>query len=110
MNVRRAQALARRARRLAEVKRQAAMAKSLEELAREAVRLQLEHRSPPKAQALLKVLSKNTSDKPKQQASPKIQHGKPSPNPLFRHISPEELEKLGVPTGPALIISPSHKK
>ena len=69
------------------------MAKSLEELAREAVRLQLAHRSPPKAQALLKVLSKNTSDKPKQQASPKIQHGKPSPNPLFRHISPEELER-----------------
>ena len=88
------------------------MAKSLEELAREAVRLQLAHRSPPKTRGLLKALSKNTSDKPKQQASPKIQHGKPSPNPLFRHISPEELERLGVPTGPALIISPptSRKK
>jgi hypothetical protein len=47
------------------------MAKSLEELAREAVRLQLEHRSPPKARALLKALSKNTSDKPKQQVSQK---------------------------------------
>ena len=51
------------------------MAKSLEELAREAVRLQLEHRSPRKAQALLKVLSRNTSDKPKQQVSQKIQSG-----------------------------------
>ena len=42
---------------------------SLEELAREAVQLQLAHRSPPKARALLKVLSKNTSNKPGQQAS-----------------------------------------
>jgi hypothetical protein len=37
------------------------MAKSLEDLAREAVRLQLEHRSPQKAQDLLNRLSSDTS-------------------------------------------------
>jgi hypothetical protein len=36
---------------------------SLEELAVEAVRLQLEHRLPPKAQRLLNLLSKDTSSK-----------------------------------------------
>jgi hypothetical protein len=84
--------------------------KQLQEAARESVRRQLEHRSPPKARALLKALSKNTSDKPKQPASPKIQHGKPSLQPRFPDISPEELERLGVPTGPALIISPTPPK
>jgi hypothetical protein len=38
------------------------MAKSLEDLAREAGRLQLEHRLPRKAQGLLNLLSGATSD------------------------------------------------
>jgi hypothetical protein len=50
-----------------------------------------------------------SSSKPKRQVGTKIQHGKPSLNPRYRSGSPEELERLGVPTGSALIISPTPR-
>lgn len=50
-----------------------------------------------------------SSDKPKPQASAKVQHGKPSDNPRFPRMSLEEARKLGIPTDPVLIISPTPR-
>ena len=50
-----------------------------------------------------------SSDKPKPQASPKLQHSKLSDNPRFPRMSLAEARKLGLTTDPVLIVSPTPR-
>ena len=50
-----------------------------------------------------------SSDKPKPQASQKVQNGKPSDNSRFQMMSLERAKELGLTTDPVLITSPTPK-
>ena len=66
--------------------------------------------SPCRSQNWLNRRLEMTSfDKPKPQASVKLQHGKPSENPRYPRMSLERAKELGLTTEPVLIISPTPR-